>query len=187
MQIFFNNVDDDFLCLSSISISDLAAQEGSNEIFAEIDEQRSTKAIKKNEPDKRNSKEKRPPKKVKGTKGKGSVASSSQSDIHKESPLQSRRQRNKDKKMESASVDTSSSKRYWWDHLVDDSNEEIKDASIVSSLMLGSGLDGAGKDKRKKGPEENNAIENESNAPVDGGGSVMSLRSEDLNFTISTT
>ena len=85
------------------------------------------------------------------------------------------------KKFESASLDLSdtSSKKYWWDHLVDDSIEK-KDGT-PSDLVLGSKLDKVERksiDNQKADEEEGDEKEN---------GSVMSLCSDDFKFSTTST
>mmetsp|Transcript_27350 Transcript_27350/g.51061 ORF Transcript_27350/g.51061 Transcript_27350/m.51061 type:complete len:164 (-) Transcript_27350:1917-2408(-) len=100
------------------------------------------------------------------------------------------------KKLESASVDVlsdSSSKKYWWDHLVDDScsDEKIKGESGTADLVLGSRLD---KGDRKSGTSNSNKNDEDDSAEVDedknkddsSADGVMSLCSDDFKFSNST-
>jgi len=87
------------------------------------------------------------------------------------------------KKMESSSLDLSdnSSKKYWWDYLVDEGG--------AGDLMLGSKLDKGGKERDVDGNEfdETGSAKNEKktkqNNEVNGNSSFVSLRSDDFKFS----
>lgn len=194
--------------VKTISISDLAAEDGINRLHA--NEQSDSMQFNTMSNISAGDKAHTPSNlSVNSAKRVAGLSSSSHCDIHNTKATTQDDHRHKkacftpNKKLESASVDAlsdSSSKKYWWDHLVDDScaDNKVKGESGTTDLVLGSRLDKGDKksvasnkkdneDHDGDGGTEVNADKNKDNledSSVDG---VMSLCSDDFKFSNSTS
>lgn len=139
-----------------------------------------------------------------------SSSSHSEKSTAKTTAHKGQRNRNKktgstpNKKLESASVDVlsdSSSKKYWWDHLVDESctDDKVKGESDTTNLVLGSRLDKGDKKSSTSNKNDNedddgddaaandDEEKNKDNLEDSSEDGVLSLCSDDFKFSNSTS
>mmetsp|Transcript_6805 Transcript_6805/g.11267 ORF Transcript_6805/g.11267 Transcript_6805/m.11267 type:complete len:459 (+) Transcript_6805:182-1558(+) len=187
--------------LKTISISDLAAEDGINRLHAneQSDSMQFHTISNASAPDKTHNPSNlsvNSAKKVSGLSSSSHCENTNTNTTTRDDPRHKKAGFTPNKKLESASVDVlsdSSSKKYWWDHLVDDScsDEKIKGESGTADLVLGSRLD---KGDRKSGTSNSNKNDEDDSAEVDedknkddsSADGVMSLCSDDFKFSNST-